>query len=669
MTTEPVPPGIVIGVDLGTLTCRLAAMEPTDKFPKVVRNNLSNESSPVVISFQSKGKQRLLGEEALGRECTRPALTCSALKDVLCGRPLLTGCPITESGTMGVPEVGDFSAAQLLAMYLRKCLTWPRGTQTGIAVAVAPSFTKVQRAAVVDACRIAGFSAESVTIVDDIDASAVFLHRSRFVPEGLYNAPQIIVCIGASSSSAVCVVGRKESTVEILMKSEAAKGSSSIDDELLKVVAAHIQTKNKINVLERPKAYNRLIKEIRKCKEVLSSVDYTMLQVDLADDVDLSMKITREMLETAAGPFLDVIRTVLSKIPFDASRKVEMIGNGWRAPCVQRLVRDYFGVDQLCFGLDAASTVAQGTAFAAVRSVEVIGGAPVDLTAWPILDDAAVDALREVEAKLYEVDAADQATEAAKNKLESFLISSVELADRCGGLPKAKERLAREETWLFEGEDDRGAAVFMQRLETLQAELYEICPEMPAMLAKDAEVAAKKEAELAALAEQARREKQEDIPKTDIQRIRLAQERREQGVGLFKQDHFQEAMRRFVQALEVLGNIYDLNDPETKEKRNTISLSCYLNLASCNLKLEQWRPMQSNASKAIEIDPKSAKGYFRRGQANLQIGEYQAARADLNKGMELSGNDPSIAAELQRLDATEANQKAQEKKMFSKMFA
>jgi molecular chaperone DnaK (HSP70) len=656
----------------------------TEKFPRIVRNNLSNETSPVIISFQQGGKQRLIGEEALGRECTRPTLTCGNIKQLL-GRTSAdkeyvevrkTGCPLTDVG-MDVADVGVLVPQQLLGMYLKRCLSFLKQTPAGICVAVPQAFNSVQRAAIVDACRICGFESQAVVVTDDLDAAALCLHRSRLAVEKLFDVPHAIVCIGVSHVGAAIVVARAENKIEMVAKACLPVGSSNIDVALLQEVAAFIQKKYSVDVNTRPKAYNRLLKEIRKCKEMLSSVDQCNLQIDcLTDEIDLSYKLTRETLEKAAAPLLDAIRVVLSGLPkAPGLKKVELIGGGWRIPFVQSLIKELMGVETLSFGLDASSTITQGAAIAAKKECEVLNGAITDVSTMPLSSEELINEWRAVEARLQVVDEADQAAEAAKNKLEGFLITTGELVLRCAsslGARKAaaEQRLEEEKTWLYDGDDGRGAEAFSSRFETLRTEFYASYPEIPEALAKDAAEQAAKEKEMELAAEQARKENAENTdPKTDPQRLRLAQERREQGVGLFKQDHFQEATRRFVQALEVLGNIYDLQDEEIKKKRNEISLSCYLNLSTCNIKLEQWRPAQGNASKALDIDAKNPKAFYRRGQANIGLGDFEAARADLAKGLEYSGNDPAIAAEMTRLTQIESESKAREKKMFSKMFA
>ena len=157
--------------------------------------------------------------------------------------------------------------------------------------------------------------------------------------------------------------------------------------------------------------------------------------------------------------------------------------------------------------------------------------------------------------------------------------------------------------------------------------------------------------------------------KSDPQRLRAAQQRREQGQNLFKQEHWAEAQTRFVQALAILGELYDTSSEENRARKSEIALSCHLNIASCSIKLRMWRNAVNNSTSALELSPDNAKALFRRGQANAALNEYADAKRDLSRAKELTNGDPAIVAELEQVIAREEQAKAQEKKMFARMFA
>jgi len=55
---------------------------------------------------------------------------------------------------------------------------------------------------------------------------------------------------------------------------------------------------------------------------------------------------------------------------------------------------------------------------------------------------------------------------------------------------------------------------------------------------------------------------------------------------------------------------------EEKEKCNSLLLAGHLNLAMCCLKLGQDHDAMDHCDKALELDPKSEKGLFRRGSVS-----------------------------------------------------
>ena len=58
--------------------------------------------------------------------------------------------------------------------------------------------------------------------------------------------------------------------------------------------------------------------------------------------------------------------------------------------------------------------------------------------------------------------------------------------------------------------------------------------------------------------------------------------------------------------------------------------------------LQKLYPKQFEVSKMIELEPKSASGYIERGQTELAQINYDAAVNDLNKALELKGDEALV---------------------------
>ena len=93
------------------------------------------------------------------------------------------------------------------------------------------------------------------------------------------------------------------------------------------------------------------------------------------------------------------------------------------------------------------------------------------------------------------------------------------------------------------------------------------------------------------------------------------------------------------------------------------------NLALCYLKLAQPERVVAFASKALQLQPQSAKALFRRGAALLSLGNVDAARADLEAASSLCPADAAIRAELLRLRSREREQEEGMRRQFAGLFS
>ena len=70
------------------------------------------------------------------------------------------------------------------------------------------------------------------------------------------------------------------------------------------------------------------------------------------------------------------------------------------------------------------------------------------------------------------------------------------------------------------------------------------------------------------------------------ERIKFAEERKDQGNGLLKQEHYSESITRYVQALAYLGEVYASEDADIKAKKVCRSATMsvpYVGLCWCRL--------------------------------------------------------------------------------------
>jgi tetratricopeptide (TPR) repeat protein len=94
-----------------------------------------------------------------------------------------------------------------------------------------------------------------------------------------------------------------------------------------------------------------------------------------------------------------------------------------------------------------------------------------------------------------------------------------------------------------------------------------------------------------------------------------------------------------------------------------------LNYALCLMKEGELHEALLHLNTAIEMSPSNVKGFFRRGKVNRLLGNWEEARADLNKAEELDASLRStVAKETAALQKEERDALHQDKKKFQKLF-
>ncbi|KAL6865201.1 hypothetical protein ACP4OV_016352 [Aristida adscensionis] len=102
----------------------------------------------------------------------------------------------------------------------------------------------------------------------------------------------------------------------------------------------------------------------------------------------------------------------------------------------------------------------------------------------------------------------------------------------------------------------------------------------------------------------------------------------------FKANKFSQAIELYSQAIEL----------------NSSNAVYWANRAFAHTKLEEYGSAVQDATKAIEIDPRYSKGYYRRGAAYLAMGKFKEALKDFQQVKRISPNDPDATRKLKECE-------------------
>ncbi|KAH1249035.1 Hsp70-Hsp90 organizing protein 1 [Glycine max] len=113
---------------------------------------------------------------------------------------------------------------------------------------------------------------------------------------------------------------------------------------------------------------------------------------------------------------------------------------------------------------------------------------------------------------------------------------------------------------------------------------------------------------------------------------KLADEEREKGNELFKQQKYPEAIKHYTEAI----------------KRNPKDAKAYSNRAACYTKLGAMPEGLKDAEKCIELDPTFSKGYTRKGAVQFFMKEYEKALETYKEGLKHDPNNQELLNGIRR---------------------
>ncbi|XP_061438542.1 peptidyl-prolyl cis-trans isomerase FKBP4 isoform X2 [Rhineura floridana] len=142
---------------------------------------------------------------------------------------------------------------------------------------------------------------------------------------------------------------------------------------------------------------------------------------------------------------------------------------------------------------------------------------------------------------------------------------------------------------------------------------------------------------------------------------------KEKGTQYFKEGKYKRATLQYKKIVSWLEHETGLSDVEEAEAKS-LRLAAHLNLAMCHLKLKEYSQALENCNKALELDSTNEKGLFRRGEARLAVNDFELARADFQKVLQLYPSNKAAKVQLIICQQKIREQHEREKKMYANMF-
>ena len=351
----------------------------------VLLNRESKRETPSVVSFGAK--QRVMGTEGLSSQPMNIRNTVYGLKRLVGARfadPAVQaeiarlpfkvgeapggGCQV-EVQHMGEPAV--FTVERVIAMMLTELKGIAEGEMGGAkvtdcVVSIPTYYTDKQRAAMLDATRIAGLNCLRLMHETTATALAYGIYKTELPEKEPINV--VFVDVGHTALQC-CVVALKKGQLRVLSQGwDTAVGGRNFDDLLFNHFADFIQEKYKLDVRSNARATLRLRNELTKAKSVLSSNPEAPVAIEcLMEDTDIQGKITRDEFEEMAKPLLERVLEPCEKALRDAGLSIsdvsglEAVGCGSRIPAVSRLLSEFFG-KEAGRTLNSAEVVSRGCA-------------------------------------------------------------------------------------------------------------------------------------------------------------------------------------------------------------------------------------------------------------------------------------------------------------------
>lgn len=478
----------------------------------------------------------------------------------------------------------SFSPSLLLTFHRIAQLAWEKSSHTQpteleTVVAVPPSFSLAQRAALIDSFRIANGCLRLSGLINSTTAAALsFCHSGVRSDSSVIKI--VIIDSGLTETHVEALMLLSGSVLKVLHHESIAIGGLSLDLQVFGYFAEEIKKKIPSANFSDLKTQRKLLNAIEKTKKVLSTVNSTTLDVSIDGD-DLQIVINRAQYESLLqnplsqlknflSGFVDRVNLLdpgfLSSSAKDATAtdlKIQIVGGNSRVPIVQSTIQEIFPSFELLKNIDGSTAVAQGAALYArtLASSQSEGYSIIVETdreslnhldvveakgAHLFYDQSAIQLYQQLECEFEREDRAHIQKKDLQNQFEQkiYLFQDFLNCNRVTGISDSgrdalSQHFSAAHEWLS-SEDCLNASLDLLeiKLTDFVAQIADLSPPFYDFLKRDEEEKQRlsherERAEKEAHQNQNKRDKTEN-PKTPKERVEAAKKRKDQGTQLFK---------------------------------------------------------------------------------------------------------------------------------------
>ncbi|XP_029909059.1 peptidyl-prolyl cis-trans isomerase FKBP4 [Myripristis murdjan] len=142
---------------------------------------------------------------------------------------------------------------------------------------------------------------------------------------------------------------------------------------------------------------------------------------------------------------------------------------------------------------------------------------------------------------------------------------------------------------------------------------------------------------------------------------------KEKGTQYFKEGKYKQASVQYKKIVSWLEHESALSE-EDEQKAKALRLAAHLNLAMCFLKLQEPNQALENCDKALELDESNEKALFRRGEALFGMKEFDRARDDFQRVIQLYPANKAAKSQVVLCQKHLKEQHEKDKRLYANMF-